>query len=277
PRGAPPRARTTALGPETVSGEFWGEQTPPVPRALLSAAVQCFARQGFHATTTRDITSVIGLSPGSLYVHFASKEAVLFHIARTGHERALAALEAQHDDGDPARHLRRLVAAHVAWHARHHTVARVCQYELAALAPAHLAEVLDLRRRFSAVVRTAVERGAGEGVFDVPDVGRAVRAILSLGVDLVRWYRLDGTDSPEALGESYAELAARMLITREPGSVPTMAAFEVGETVRITGKTMTGNVGTVVHFDDKRDKYLVRIDATTQNYFPPGELEKFSG
>ncbi|MFG1646621.1 hypothetical protein ACGFMK_40640 [Amycolatopsis sp. NPDC049252] len=55
-----------------------------------------------------------------------------------------------------------------------------------------------------------------------------------------------------------------------------MAAFEVGDTVRITGKTMTGNVGTVVHFDDKRDKYLVRVDAVTQNYFPAEELERFS-
>jgi AcrR family transcriptional regulator len=202
---------TTNLGPETVPGEFWGEHTSPVARALLSSAVQCFARKGFHATTTRDITAVVGLSPGSLYVHFSSKEAVLFHIARTGHERALAALTAQDDDGDPRRHLRRLVAGHVAWHARHHTVARVCQYELAALEPDHLGEVLELRQQFSALVQAAVERGVREGVFDVPDIGRTVRAILSLGIDLVRWYRLDGADSPDALGESYGELAARIV------------------------------------------------------------------
>jgi AcrR family transcriptional regulator len=202
---------TTSLGPETVPGEFWGEDTSPVARALLSSAVQCFARKGFHATTTRDITAVVGLSPGSLYVHFPSKEAVLFRIARTGHERALAALSAEPDDGDTRRHLRRLAAAHVTWHARHHTVARVCQYELAALSPEHLDEILVLRQRFSAMVQAVVERGVREGVFDVPDIDRSVRAILSLGIDLVRWYRLDGADSPEALGESYAELAARML------------------------------------------------------------------
>ncbi|MEA5360804.1 TetR/AcrR family transcriptional regulator [Amycolatopsis sp., V23-08] len=208
---------TTNLGPETVPGEFWGEHTSPVARALLSSAVQCFARKGFHATTTRDITAVVGLSPGSLYVHFASKEAVLFHIARTGHERALAALTAEHDDGEPRRHLRRLVAGHVSWHARHHTVARVCQYELAALEPDHLGEVLDLRQQFSALVQAAVERGVHEGVFDVPDVDRTVRAILSLGIDLVRWYRLDGADSPDTLGESYAELAARMVGSSSKG------------------------------------------------------------
>ncbi|WIV56221.1 TetR/AcrR family transcriptional regulator [Amycolatopsis nalaikhensis] len=207
---------TTNLGPETVPDAFWGEHTSPVSRALLSSAVQCFARTGFHATTTRDITAVVGLSPGSLYVHFPSKEAVLFQIARTGHERALEALTSPPDDGDAGLRIRRLVAAHVSWHARHHTVARVCQYELAALEPDHFAEVLALRQRFSAVVHTAVERGVRDGVFDVPDVDRTVRAILSLGVDLVRWYRLDGADSPETLGESYAELAARMLGAASP-------------------------------------------------------------
>lgn len=202
---------TTDLGPEPIPGEFWGADTSPVARALLASAVQCFARKGFHATTTRDITAVVGLSPGSLYVHFASKEAVLFRISRTGHESVLAALAAEPDDGDVRRRVRRLVAAHVSWHARHHTVARVCQYELAALEPAHFGEILDLRQRFSAIVHSAVERGVREGVFDVPDIDRTVRAILSLGIDLVRWYRLDGADSPEALGESYAELASRML------------------------------------------------------------------
>jgi AcrR family transcriptional regulator len=210
----------TDLPPGSVPDEFWGTEVAPVARALLTSAVLCFAGKGFHATTTRDITAAVGLSPGALYVHFSSKEEVLFTIARTGHERALEALQAQSDDGDSRRHVRRLVAGLVTWHARHHTVARVCQYELAALGPEHFGDVLDLRRRFSAVLRSAVERGEREGVFDVPDVNRAVRAIMSLGIDLVRWYRLDGADPPEVLGEFYADLALRMLGSGSPSRGP---------------------------------------------------------
>lgn len=54
-----------------------------------------------------------------------------------------------------------------------------------------------------------------------------------------------------------------------------MEKFTVGQTVRITGKTMTGNVGTVIQVDAAHDRYLVRIGAVTQNYFTPNELEKF--
>jgi len=208
-RGGGPN-RTVAV-PEDEAADLWREGTSEAVRALLVSAVLCFSHKGFHATTTRDITAAVGLSPGALYVHFPSKEDVLFEIVRTGHERALDAVTSQPDEGDAVGYVRRLVAAHVAWHARHHTVARVCQYELAALAPGHHAEVLELRHRFSELVHGAVTRGARAGVFDVPDVDRAVRAVLSLGIDLVRWYRLDGDDSPEALGAFYADLALRMI------------------------------------------------------------------
>ncbi|GAA1774262.1 TetR/AcrR family transcriptional regulator [Streptomonospora arabica] len=194
-------------------GELWSDDLPEAARALLTSAVLCFSRKGFHATTTRDITAAIGLSPGALYVHFPSKEGVLFEIVRTGHERALEAIRAQRDDGDTRAYVGRLVAGLVAWHARHHTVARVCQYELAGLGPEHRAAVRELRRRFTAVLRSAVTRGAREGVFDVPDVNRSVRAIVSLGIDLVRWYSIEGADSPEVLAGYYADLALRMLGT----------------------------------------------------------------
>ncbi|MGH3691099.1 MAG: hypothetical protein ACRDT7_13155 [Microbacterium sp.] len=55
-----------------------------------------------------------------------------------------------------------------------------------------------------------------------------------------------------------------------------MNDFTVGDTVQITGATMTGNVGTVVSIDAKRGKYLVRITDVTQNYFTPEELKLFS-
>ncbi|MFJ5985036.1 hypothetical protein [Lentzea sp. NPDC092896] len=56
-----------------------------------------------------------------------------------------------------------------------------------------------------------------------------------------------------------------------------MGDFKIGDTVQITGTTMTGNVGTVVHFDDEREKILVRITDVTQNYFSADELKAFSG
>ena len=42
--------------------------------AILDAAERCFARAGFHRSTMQDICKEAGISPGALYVYFASKE-----------------------------------------------------------------------------------------------------------------------------------------------------------------------------------------------------------
>jgi len=44
---------------------------------ILDAAERCFARAGFHATTMQDICREAAVSPGALYVYFASKEALI--------------------------------------------------------------------------------------------------------------------------------------------------------------------------------------------------------
>jgi AcrR family transcriptional regulator len=205
------------------SPELWGDEFGNVARGLLTSAVRCFASNGFHATTTRDIATGVGLSPAALYVHFPSKELVLFEIARVGHEKALAYIQDRVVDEapDPAARLRVLVSRFTAWHARHHVAGRVCQYELAGLSREHYAEILRLRHLINEVFRDAVAHGVKDGTFAPVDVNRVVRGVLSLGIDLVRWYRLDGPDSPEQLGGFYADLALSM-VQRERTAAPSV-------------------------------------------------------
>ena len=47
-----------------------------------------------------------------------------------------------------------------------------------------------------------------------------VFAMLSLGVDLVRWYRTGGPDSPEQLGDFYAGLALGMVTSAQDKAWP---------------------------------------------------------
>jgi AcrR family transcriptional regulator len=200
------------------SPDLWNEELGEVERGLLTSAVRCFAANGYHATTTRDIAAGVGLSPAALYVHFPSKELVLFEIMRAGHERALAYIQGPPADAaaNAVDRLRTIVARYTAWHARHHVAARVCQFELAGLTAGHYDEILQLRHLTNDVFRDAVARGVDEGAFAPADVNRVVRGMLSLSIDLVRWYRLDGPDSPDQLGEFYAGLALKMVMNTGP-------------------------------------------------------------
>jgi len=60
---------------------------------LASAAIEIFAKQGFHATAMNDIADAAGVTKPVLYQHFASKrELYLALLEETGH-RLLALIE----------------------------------------------------------------------------------------------------------------------------------------------------------------------------------------
>ena len=80
----------------------WEHVQPAAARRLLTGAVDAFAERGFQATTTRDIASRAGMSPAALYVHYPSKERLLFEISLYGHRAALDVLRSA-DAGDSPR------------------------------------------------------------------------------------------------------------------------------------------------------------------------------
>jgi len=182
---------------------------------LLEAAVTAFAEKGFHGTTTRDIAAAAGMSPAALYVHHKSKEELLYLISKDGHSEVLRLVrEALASAASPLDALRKVVHDFAAHHARGHVGARVVNYELAALAPDHLAEIRRLRHDIENEIRRLVARGVDAGQFDVRDPRIAAAALLSLGIDLARWYRDGGRWTPDEIGDEYADIALRIVAAR---------------------------------------------------------------
>ncbi|MBJ6646963.1 TetR/AcrR family transcriptional regulator [Streptomyces griseoincarnatus] len=206
---------------ETAGGETqpWGEVTPDAARRLLLAAVEAFAERGYHATTTRDIAGRAGMSPAALYIHYKTKEELLHRISRIGHEKALDILRtASRGEGTATERLADAVSSFVRWHARGRTTARVVQYELDSLGPDARAEIVGLRRQVDAEVRGIIEDGVRSGEFGVPDVPGTTLAVLSLCIDVARWFNVDGPRTPEEVGALYADLVLRMVGAENAGT-----------------------------------------------------------
>lgn len=190
----------------------WSEVTPDAARRLLVAAVEAFAERGYHATTTRDIAGRAGMSPAALYIHYKTKEELLHRISRIGHDKALEILDtAARGPGSAAERLDAAVRSFVRWHAAHHTTARVVQYELDALAPEHRSDIVALRRQSDAAIRRILADGVASGEFFVPDVPGTTLAVLSLCIDVARWFSADGRRTPDEVGALYAGLVLRMV------------------------------------------------------------------
>lgn len=201
---------TTGLDGFSLLDETWRTVTPDAARRMLIAAVQAFASKGYHATTTRDIASLAGMSPAAVYIHYRSKEELLFNISLVGHETSLTLLSGIDGTGAVER-LKNAVAAFAGWHAEFHTTARVVQYELGALSPEHHEQVAELRRQIEQRMRAYIADGIEEGVFDVPDLKGATLAVLSLCIDVARWYQPSGKRTPDEIGAMYADLVLRMV------------------------------------------------------------------
>ncbi|MBD0712172.1 MULTISPECIES: TetR/AcrR family transcriptional regulator [unclassified Streptomyces] len=203
---------STAEETPTGEGAPWDEVVPEAARRLLVAAVDAFAERGYHATTTRDIAGRAGMSPAALYIHYKTKEELLHRISRIGHDKALEILRAAADgQGTSAERLAAAVRSFVRWHAERHATARVVQYELDALGPEHRAEIVELRRESDATVRRIIDEGVASGEFDVPDVPGTTVAILSLCIDVSRWFNTQGRRTPDEVGALYADLVLRMV------------------------------------------------------------------
>jgi Tetracyclin repressor-like, C-terminal domain len=112
---------------------------------------------------------------------------------------------------DPLGRLRAVIHAFASWHAQHHLVARVVQQELSALADHDRRVVIGLRQTIERLVEKQLDDGVAAGQMAVDDTRAVARALLSLSVDVARWYDPKDQDTPEGIGRLYAELATRMV------------------------------------------------------------------
>jgi AcrR family transcriptional regulator len=194
--------------------DLWAHIEPESSRLLVVSALEAFLARGFHAATTREIGERAGMSAAAVYVHWKAKHDLLFEISRIGHRAVLDVVEQalEQASDDPVERVRAFVAAFATWHAENHALARVIQYEFKKLPPGQFRRIVKIRDRFEELMREELAGGVAAGAFDVADLEGTMLAVLSLCIDLARWYEpAPEHSSPEAVGELYAGLVMRML------------------------------------------------------------------
>jgi AcrR family transcriptional regulator len=210
------RPRKSALQDVSAnSAGLWVGIESESSRRILLAALAAFAKHGFQAATTREISEGAGMSPAALYVHYKAKSDLLYEISRIGHQSVLDEVEQALRDApaDPEERVRRFVVAFAKWHADHHVVARVIQYELKALPRRQFRRIAELRNRFEQLLGAELKAGVKSGAFDIAELDATTLAILSLCIDLARWYHPgDDHKTSDEVGHFYADLVARMIV-----------------------------------------------------------------
>jgi AcrR family transcriptional regulator len=198
-----------------IDGAQFDTQWHASDEKIFMAALELFSELGFHGTSTRAIAQRAGMSPGALYSHYESKGDILYRIVRITHEGMLRQMQiTMTRTTDLTERLRALVSCHVRYHATMSVAARVANYELNCLEPERRAEIGQLRQLIEATVRDTLLLAEGAGEVKVGDIDLATIMIVSLGIDVSRWFRPGKGRSPDELAEFYAQHVIDMFAVR---------------------------------------------------------------
>lgn len=203
-----PERQTHGLSVEAFEGGNGGTR-----RRIEDAALDLFFERGFRATTMREIAVAAALTPGAIYNHFPSKEALLAALIRDVHdelERALHAASREAGD-DPRDQLAAWVRVHALFHTRYRKHARVANQEIYSLPEPDRTDRIEALRRMRAAFRATIERGVAAGVFRVPEVEVATFAIINMGIRIAEWFHPEGRLGATEVADVHAALALRML------------------------------------------------------------------
>jgi AcrR family transcriptional regulator len=158
---------------------------------ILDAALDCFAENGFAATRMDDIAARAGISKGTIYLYFESKESVFKALARQSIGAQLANVFAYVNafEGHSAELLRYVIAkvGHFASASDRVTLPKVLLAEVGKfpeLAEFWRHEIVD---RGIALFETIIRRGVARGEFRDVTPQHAARLCIAPVLLLVLW------------------------------------------------------------------------------------------
>jgi AcrR family transcriptional regulator len=175
---------------------------------ILDAAAHLFRAQGFQGTSVRDIVRTVGMLPGSLYYHFATKEDLLAAVYAEGVRRISARARAAIERLDqPWARLEAACVAHLEAILEDDDYAQVVIRVRPGDAPAARPRLIALRDEYEALLARLVQdlplpRGTDR---------RTLRLMLLGALNWSQTWYQPGRDSPKTLARRFVALLQQPL------------------------------------------------------------------
>jgi len=186
--------------PRRTAGPKWTRRPDERPREILNAALRVFAKHGYAATRLEDVAAAAGVTKGTIYYYFKSKDALLLRLAEIGDRAEFAHLEQQcAEQAGPVsaqlRHVMRKGFAEPTDETRR--MMRVVFLALHADAPHLFARVVQHALVDGwALIAKLIERGKANGEFRADADAETAARILTSGLLLQQlWRRSMGLDA----------------------------------------------------------------------------------
>jgi TetR/AcrR family transcriptional regulator, cholesterol catabolism regulator len=175
--------------------------------AILEAALELFAKRGYHATSMRDIASAASVYPAGIYHWYENKEAILLRLQNDFLDdlstEVIAAVEKQER---PDARVAAAVWEHVVFHGNHQMAAFVTDSEIRSLTPDPRRELVDKRDAYQEMFVALIQEGVDQEVFRTADVRVATYAILLQCTGVALWFQASGKRTLAEVAAIHVEL-----------------------------------------------------------------------
>jgi AcrR family transcriptional regulator len=181
---------------------------------ILAAAVELFAKYGYHAAPLREIARLAGIQAASIYYHYDNKEALLVEIMDTHMRQLNGNLERILGEfRDPQRRLYEAIANHIRLHTSYKAEFFIIDTEIRALESRSHDVILALRDRYESLLQELLRDGMEQGVFRASDVKVSSYAIIAMCTEVATWFRPDGRLSVQQVIDIYSQMITQGLLT----------------------------------------------------------------
>jgi GntR family transcriptional regulator of vanillate catabolism len=175
---------------------------------FVRTAAELFSKQGYASTSTRPISTFIGMEKATLYYHVKSKEDLLYLITKSSVEALQEDLQkAIEGIACPFDQLAVLIQAHCMSLLRDQTQHATALAEVRALSSGRLAEIVSTRKAYRQRIRRIIEGAQKTGHLRTDAQPRYLASMLQGLLDrAVEWYQKRGMLRPAELSGHFCDI-----------------------------------------------------------------------
>jgi len=198
------------MTPQQRQDRRWTRRKEERPAELMAAALDLFVERGYAATRLDDVAARAGVSKGTLYLYFSSKEELFKAVIRSGIVPLIERGERLHEEhkGSAGELLRKIVFAW--WQSIGSSklggIPKLMFSEcrnFPEIGQFYFEEVISRSYR---LIESVMESGMSSGEFRRMDANYATRLVVAPIVLLLLWrYSFDFCDSKSVEAQSYLE------------------------------------------------------------------------
>jgi len=175
---------------------------------IVVTSADLFRRQGFPATSIRDIGEALGITSAALYYHFKNKDEVLLGVMQVGLKVVSEAVTeaVANCEGDAWEKIQAAVRAHMRLSLEHQSYATVLLQELRHLSDESREAIIRERDTYDALWENLLEQAQANGLLHAKVEPNLLRLMMFGAINyVVVWYRPKGPLTAQEIADAFTE------------------------------------------------------------------------